>query len=177
MAWSIEQKRRDKIMTNSSSQKLDRESPQYLAVEDGLDMIHGVLVRMNRVKHELVSARPADVPGKFEMKLVSKLLNNKRVPVGLIRVYVTVPDNGDDIKYRVEWTRNAFGFWYWKEFTFKNVVDDPDDVSLRTIRTELNPVIKTADGTVPVKSMNRMYKKIKKNKVRDKVAQAGLHRG
>ena len=139
-------------------------------------MIHTVLLQMGRVKHELISARPADVPGKFEMKLVSKLLNRKRDAVGMVRVYVTVPENGDDIKFRVEWTRNAFGFWYWIEFELKDVVGDTEDANVQKIRQELKPITQTADGTVNVRSMNRMYKKIRKSRVRDKVAQAGLRR-
>jgi hypothetical protein len=163
-------------MTNARSHVPDRDSPQYKAAQDGLDMIHSQLLKMGRLKRELVSARPLKEPGEYSMTLIGDLLNRKRKNIGAIRVFIDVPVNGKDIQFDVQWTRHAFGFWYTKKFTLKDVVDDTEDVDPDKLMHELRPVTWTADGSVPLRSMNRNFKKVKKNRVRDKVVTAGLRR-
>jgi|GEM_PF-3460587 len=149
------------------------ESPQAQAAEAGLDMVRDLLLRMGRIKRELVSPRPRG-QSEYTMMLVGDLLSRRRRNVGLIRVYVTVPANGENIKFTIEWTRHSFGFWYRQEVTLRGAVDDPEHANVNRLRTALDPIGWTADGTSKVKSMNRMFKKIKKSRVRDRASRAGL---
>jgi hypothetical protein len=106
--------------------------------------------------------------------LVGDLLNRRRRDIGAIRVYVTVPTSKNDIKFTIEWTRHAFGFWYQQIVVLAGAVEDPKNMDVSKLRTALNPVEWTADGTTRVKSMNRMFRKIKKSRVRDRASRAGL---
>jgi len=143
------------------------------AVQTGLDMVRDLLLRMGRIKRELVSPKPRG-QSEYTMMLVGDLLNRRRQSIGLIRVYVTVPASGENIKFTIEWTRHAFGFWYRSEVTLNDAVDDPEHANVNKLRTALDPIQWTADGTTKVKSMNRMFKKIKKSRVRDRASRAGL---
>jgi len=148
-------------------------SPQIVATETGMDMVRDLLLRMGRIKRELVSPRVTGT-SEYSMMLVANLLNRRRRDIGGIRVYVTVPANGKDIKYTIEWTRHAFGFWYRKEFVLRGAVEDPENADIKKLRNALDPIQWTADGTTKVDSMNRMFKKIKKSRVRDRASRAGL---
>lgn len=153
--------------------KVPEVSPQITAAETGMAMVRDLLLRMGRIKRELVSPKPTGT-SEYSMMLVADLLNRRRRDIGAIRIYVTVPANGDDIKFTIEWTRHAFGFWYRKELILRGAVDDPEDASSSRLRTALDPIQWTADGTTKVDSMNRMFKKIKKSRVRDRASRAGL---
>ena len=148
-------------------------SPQFVATETGMAMVRDLLLRMGRIKREFVSPKPTGT-SEYSMMLVGDLLNRKRRDIGEVRIYVTVPANGDDIKITIEWTRHAFGFWYRKELTLKGAVDDPGSASVSQLRTALDPIQWTADGTSKVGSMNRIFRKVKKSRVRDRASRAGL---
>lgn len=164
-------------MENSSSQIMDSGGMQSYIVRGGLYAVQDALQQLGRVKNEMISTRPVDANGKYEMKLSSKLFNRRRVPIGFVRVSVSVPDGTEDIRVRLEWKRNAYGFWFWKEFTIKNDSWDIDELRVQSIKKEFLPIIQTADGTVALKSMNRIYKKIKNSTARDRVANTGMRRG
>lgn len=148
-------------------------SPQIVATETGMAMVRDLLLRMGRIKRELVSPKPTGT-SEYSMMLVGSLLNRRHRDIGTIRIYVTVPANGENIKFTIEWTRHAFGFWYRQEVILKDAVDDPEHANVQKLRTALDPIQWTADGTTRVKSMNRMFKKIKKSRVRDRASRAGL---
>jgi hypothetical protein len=139
----------------------------------GMDIVHDLLSKMGRIKRELVSPKPTG-QSEYSMMLVGDLLNRRRRNIGAIRVYVTVPAKGNDIKYTIEWTRHAFGFWYRKEMKLRNAVEDPAHAKIGLLRSALDPVQWTADGTVKLASMNKMFRKIKKSRVRDRAARSGL---
>ena len=157
----------------NAASRIPETSPQITAAETGMDMVRDLLLRMGRIKRELMSPKPTGT-SEYSMMLVGDLLNRKRRSVGSVRIYVTVPADGDDIKFTIEWTRHAFGFWYRKEFVLKNAVEDPDGANVNALRTALDPLQWTADGTSKVDSMNRMFRKIKKSRVRDRASRAGL---
>jgi len=143
------------------------------AAEAGRDMVRDLLLRMGRIKRELVSPR-ATGTSEYATMLVGDLLNRRRRDIGAIRVYVTVPTGGNDIKFTIEWTRHAFGFWYQQQVVLKGAVKDPRSADTSRLRAALDPIAWTADGTSRVKSMNRMFRKIKKSRVRDRASRAGL---
>jgi len=156
-----------------SAPKTPEVSPQIVAAETGMAMVRDLLLRMGRIKRELVSPK-ATGTSEYSMMLVATLLSRKRRDIGAIRIYVTVPASGKDIKFTIEWTRHAFGFWYRKEVTLKGAVEDPENANVGRLRSALDPIQWTADGTSKVASMNRTFKKIKKSRVRDRASRAGL---
>lgn len=153
--------------------KVPETPPQITAAETGMDMVRDLLLRMGRIKRELMSPKPTGT-SEYSMMLVADLLDRRRRDIGAIRIYVTVLANGDNIKFTIEWTRHAFGFWYRNEVILNNAVEDPENANVTKLRTALDPIQWTADGTTRVDSMNRMFKKVKKSRVRDRAARAGL---
>lgn len=148
----------------------------YQATEAGMAVIRNLLRKMGRVKKEIISTRPSGI-SEYSMVMIGKLLNQKRQEVGEIRVFVTVPVNEKNIKFKIEWTRHAFGFWYTRNIIMRDVVDDPSQINIGMLRAALNPVQWTADQTVNLKSMNRMFRKVKRNRVLDLALRAGLRTG
>jgi hypothetical protein len=141
-----------------------------------MDIVRDLLFKMGRIKREFVSRQPSGV-SEHMMMMVSPLLDRRRNEVGSIRVYVLVGNISEDIRVRVEWTRKAFGFWYQKDVMLRGSVSEPNMANLSELKTVFNGVKQTADGSTILKSMNRMYKKIKKSQVRDKAAKLGLALG
>lgn len=140
-------------------------------------VIRGVMRQMGRLYRDEYTRTPRSYPGEYIMVLSTELPNRKRDLVGKTRVRVRVPEDQDlPIHIRLEWTRDAFGFWYQQEEFFDNL-DDPTNIVLKWIVDAMRPVKYTADGTVNTASMNRGYRKRKKNKVMDKAAMAGLSLG
>lgn len=152
---------------------IETKSSQMIATEKGMAMVRDILLRMGRIKRELVSPKPIGT-SEYSMMLVGDLLNRRRRDIGAIRLYVTVRADGDDIKFTIEWTRHVFGFWYRSEVVLKGSVDEMKESDVAKLRRALDPVEWTADGTTKVASMNRMFKKVKKSRVRDRASRRGL---
>lgn len=152
------------------------ESPQVKAVRAGMYMVRSMLDKSGRVKRTVVSINPTGV-SEHTMVMVSRLLNKKRDAIGAVRVFVTAPVNGEDVKVTFEWTRNAFGFWYRKTIKLRDFVGDLEDLEMGKIRVVLDPLRWTADGSVRLNSMNRMFKKVKKNRVMDRALHSRLRTG
>lgn len=129
------------------------------------------------VKRAFISPVPKSFPGGYIMMMLSPLYNKKGDNVGEIRIHIYVPsDEKNAIVVRVEWTRKAFGFWY--RYTIKLLNEDVLILELYSrIRDMERWFSTTADGTVRVSSMNRLFRKIKKNSVRDKVSRVGMVMG
>jgi len=103
-------------------------------------------------------------------------MDKKRRNVGDIRVWVKVPASGKDVKFVIEWTRHVFGFWYRQDVTVPGAVDDLSLLASSRLKTAINPIRWTADGVTRVASMNRMFRKIKKARSRDRASRAGLRK-
>lgn len=149
------------------------DSQQFKAAMAIMDIVKGLLSMMGRVQRPFISRKPSGI-SEYRTMLVSPLMDRKRSPVGEIRVYVLVGANGGDATIRVEWTRNAFGFWYRKDVVLSGVVGEPYGADLSEVKNVFKFAGKTADGTVILKSMNRMFRKVKKNKARDNASKLGL---
>jgi hypothetical protein len=135
---------------------------------------HGIMKRMGRLYRPFVSPSARKVPGEYYSMLVSQLPNRRGDLVGEVRIKISVPESRNlDISVMVEWTRDAFGFWYQEEIRMENS-DDPTKAFMDQFVKAMKWVKTTADGTVRVASMNRLHKKVRKNSVKDRAARAGL---
>ena len=141
-------------------------------------IVRGMMDRMGRLYRERISPSPKSSPTGHLMTMYSKLQNRRRELVGEIRVSVYVPeDEHVRIMIKVDWTRNAFGFWYRNEIRLPNSPDPSSDV-VGAIKDAMRYVKHTADGDISVASMNRgTFRKIKRNKVHDKSFRSGMVMG
>ena len=158
--------------------KLEPESIPIMSrrdVADGLMRVSkGIMKRMGRLYRPFVTPNAMKVPGGYYSMLVSPLPNRRGDIVGETRVKVQVPDSRElPISVLVEWTRDAFGFWYQENIKLQNS-DDPTKAFMDQFLKAMNWVKTTADGTVKLVSMNRLHRKIKKNRIKDSAARAGL---
>ena len=114
--------------------------------------------------------------GNYEFRTVvyGDLLNKKKEKVGKIRIFIFVSLLHDDLKVRIEWTRNAFGFWYREDYVVMGGTSDDADFDRGKFKMKMRPVEWTANGSVSLKSMNLYFKKIKKSKIRDRGVRSGL---
>lgn len=153
--------------------KIDNFSSQDIAVEVVMNFVRDYLVKNGRSKRVLMSRSPE---GELEKKmfLAGNLLDRKRKNVGSVKVTATVRQDSDDLRLRVEWTRHVFGFWYIKEYKLDGVVEDPGRIGIGKVGKLFDPVKWTADGTVKLQSMNRMFRKMRKSRIRDRAFREGL---
>ena len=137
--------------------------------------VQGLMRQMGRLYREFVTPVPKAIPGGYVMMLVSPLPNKAMEMVGEVRVWIYVPEDRNlSIRVRVEWTRNAFGFWYRNEIVLPNVDDSMFEL-LRKMKEAMFFVKTTADGTVKVASMNRGgFYKFRKNPTKDRAARVGM---
>lgn len=126
-------------------------------------------------KRLFVTPIPVSIPGGNIMMMNSPLLNRKGDEVGEFRVWIYEPnDKHLNIQTRVEWTRRAFGFWYRDEFLNVNDISE-EKLFKDRIKIAFKWVDVTANGTVRLRSMNRLhFKKIKKSKTVDRASRVGM---
>jgi len=148
-------------------------SPQYVATEDALSTARYLLFKTGLVNRGFVSPSPTGT-AEYSMTLVADLLDAKRKSVGSVRVNVLVPVAGNSIKYIIEWTRDIFGFWYRQVVVVPDGVSDPIAKSVPKLKQAFESVRWTAQGVTKVASMNRMFKKVKKNRTADRTVRAGM---
>ncbi len=139
-----------------------------------MGIVRGMLHLHGRIKRPRISKKPKEFATEWVMTMVSPLLARNRQPIGTIRVVVRVPKLGKNVKVRIDWTRDAFGFWFREEFILRDAVQAPRMANLAPLTAALVLVRWTVDGSVRLKSMNRMLKKVKKNTAKDRMAEAGL---
>lgn len=154
------------------------ETSRKIVSDKLIGVAHSFLKMSGRTRNAFVTPVPSSLPGGYVSMLVSPLLKGNGDSVGEIRVWAYVPEDTNlQIRVRVEWTRNAFGFWYRNEFNLPNV-DDPRVDLLKRLKEALFFVKITADGTVRVASMNRGgFQKIRKSQTRDRAARVGMMMG
>jgi hypothetical protein len=142
-----------------------------------MEIVHGLLKRMGRIKYPMITPRPKSFQSQWAMMLVSPLLNRKRQDIGTIRVMVTTFNETNNIRVRVEWTRHAFGFWYRQDVWLSNAAMNPRMAKLAPLENAFGLVRLTADGGARLKGMIRVVKKIKKNQTKDRAMRQGLMMG
>lgn len=107
---------------------------------------------------------PAGGQARATARITARLLGPARALVGDVRVVVVVPRRpGEDATVNVRWTRNAFGFWYVKTVAVGPVADAAE-ADLAALDMVLTAVGWTAHGSVPLRSMNRAFPKVRKGR-------------
>lgn len=133
--------------------------------------VKSVMGNARSTKNVNASASPRGIPGGEVYTVTADMIGKNTAVVGRVRCFVNMPsDPALNPKVRVDWTRNAFGFWYRMDFYVPPGSRELDVAGrLREIARWVNI---TAEGSVNLKSMNRMFRKVKKNRVLDKAAMA-----
>ena len=82
--------------------------------------------------------------------------------MGDIRVVVLVPQDLERaVTVTVRWTRDGYGFWYEK-VTRVGAVETAEDADMVGVDMVLTAVGWTANGSVPLRSMIRAFRKVRK---------------
>jgi len=154
-----------------------RDEIQKNAAQGILDDLRANLVSRGLIRRAKSTPAPFSTPTTRETMLVAPLYKKRTMERGVIRVFVSVPRIDDEVdpgaEVRVDWSLNLGGVWYTVTATVRNALD----VSMRDYASVLPAFIAvehTVNGVVPLRSINRAYKKIKKNKSRDKAVLLGL---
>ena len=156
-----------------TNKELEVHSPFTIATTGGNSVI-GILRNKHRVHKPKFSVIDGIKDVVFVYSAGLMLANKQRV--GKIRISYTVPYNKSlPSRFRVDWTRNAFGFWY----SYRRELDNNIENNLTLVLEYIWSWIKhTIDGTIRLKSMNkRSVLKIKKDNVKDYTYRNGDWRG
>ena len=115
------------------------------------------------IEREAQQPRPSQGAARSTARLKAPLLGTDKRVVGEVRAVVVVPNAIEDtVEVNIRWTRTAFGFWYVKTAKLGSV-EEVKDVDLAGIEMILTAVGWTASGSVPLRSMNRAFPKVRKS--------------
>jgi hypothetical protein len=127
-----------------------------------LDRIMETIFERHLTARERLPQRPSDGVAHATARFSARLLGARGRPVGDLRVVVLVPQDADrGAAVTVRWTRDGYGFWYEKE-TRVGAVAAPEDADLVGVDMVLTAVGWTAEGSVPLRSMIRVFRKVRK---------------
>jgi hypothetical protein len=128
-----------------------------------LDRVRSSLRGRRLIAQEAQQPRPSQGAARATARLKAPLLGTDKRVVGEVRVVVIVPSSvSDQVEVNVRWTRTAFGFWYVKTAKL-GLVETADDVDMAAVEMILTAVGWTASGSVPLRSMNRAFPKVRKS--------------
>jgi hypothetical protein len=127
-----------------------------------LDRIMETIFDRSLTSRERLPQRPSDGVAHATARFNARLRGAKGRPVGDLRVVVLVPqDAAREVTVTMRWTRDGYGFWYEKE-TRVGTVETADDADLVGVDMILTAVGWTANGSVPLRSMVRAFRKVRK---------------
>jgi hypothetical protein len=128
-----------------------------------LDRVRGMMRKRRLIAREAPQPRPSQGAARSTAKLSAPLLGPDKRVVGDVRVVVIAPnDPAEAADVHVRWSRKAFGFWYVKTADV-GVVGEAEDADLAAVEMILTAVGWTASGSVPLRSMNRMFPKVRRS--------------
>jgi len=128
-----------------------------------LDRVRAMLRERRLTTREAPQPRPSQGAARATARLWAPLLGTNKRPVGEVRVVVIVPnDPAEAADVHVRWSRAGFGFWYVKTADV-GVVGEAEDADLAAVEMILTAVGWTASGSVPVRSMNMMFPKVRRS--------------
>lgn len=135
-----------------------------VTIADGvLRRVREILRERRLVTFESLQPRPSQGAAHATARLKAPLQGPNRRPVGEVRVLVIVPNHpGDGVDVHIRWTRTAFAFWYVKTVDLGPVLA-LEDADLAGVEMVLTAVGWTASGSVPLRSMNRAFPKVRKS--------------
>jgi hypothetical protein len=111
-----------------------------------------------------VSVKPFNTPGGFVYRSIGDLTDKSGDVIGTIRIEVYVPfDYELPIRIRMEWQRDAFGFWYREDVHIYTV----EELDTGLLNRAARMIESTSDGSVRLSSANLGRKKVKNNKIKD----------
>ena len=103
--------------------------------------------------------------------LHSKLVNDRHVEVGEVRLIVKSYPGMGEVRVVVEWTKKMLGFWY------RTIVYVPFEDYLTALEG-FNPILMSmrwlVNRSISLRSLNRTTRKVKKNRTRDKSMLQGM---
>lgn len=128
-----------------------------------LDRIMEALFDRALVRRIRLPQRPSDGVAHATARFAARLRGGRTGgEVGDVEVRVLVPqDEAGAATVLVRWTRNGYGFWYEKE-TRIGVVETAEEADLVGVDMVLTAVGWTAHGSVPLRSMVRAFRKVRK---------------
>lgn len=130
---------------------------------DFLDAVRTALRDRRLIAREAPQPRPSQGAARTTARLVAPLLGPNKRPVGTVRVLVIVPNDPlDGVDVHVRWTRVGFAFWYVKTVDL-GPLEDAEAADLAGVEMVLTAVGWTASGSVPLRSMNRAFPKVRKS--------------
>jgi hypothetical protein len=130
---------------------------------DLLDAVRTALRDRRLIAREAPQPRPSQGAARTTARLVAPLLGPNKRPVGTVRVLVIVPNDPlDGVDVHVRWTRVGFAFWYVKTVDL-GPLEDAEAADLAGVEMVLTAVGWTASGSVPLRSMNRAFPKVRKS--------------
>ena len=128
-----------------------------------LDRVMDTMFDRNLIANAHLPRRSSDGVAHATARFKSRLKGAKGKLVGDLRVTVLVPqDAAGQATVTVRWTRDGYGFWYEKD-TKIGTVKEPENADLVGVGMVLTAVKWTADGTVPLRSMIRAFRKVRKS--------------
>lgn len=134
-----------------------------------IDIADFVLLYLKRkmlIYRPFVSARLFDIPGGSVYRATGDLIDKSGDVIGTIRIEVYVPFDSDlSIRVRIEWKRDAFGFWYREDI----YLYEGESLDTGLMNKPVKMIDSTANGSVRLKSMNLGLKKTKNNKIKDEM--------
>lgn len=130
---------------------------------DVLDRVRAILRERRLVEREAQQPRPSQGAARATARLKAPLLGTNKRPVGEVRVLVIVPNDPlDGVDVHIRWTRVGFAFWYVKTVDL-GPLEDAEAADLAGVEMVLTAVGWTASGSVPLRSMNRAFPKVRKS--------------
>jgi len=128
------------------------------------DFVLSCLKKNMLIYRPFVSVRPFEIPGGYIYRSTGDLIDKSGDVVGTIRLEIFVPfDFNLSIRVRIEWKRDAFGFWYREDI----YLYEGENLDTGLMNKPVKMIESTANGSVRLKSMNLGLKKIKNNKIKD----------
>jgi hypothetical protein len=128
------------------------------------DFVLSFFKRKRLIYRPYVSTNVATIPGGFVYRSIGDLIDKSGDLIGTIRLEVYIPfDSELPIRIRIEWQRDAFGFWY-REDVYIYAIEELD---ISILNRSARMIETTADGSVRLSSANLGRKKVKNNKIKD----------
>ena len=140
-----------------------------------LDHVVSSIKKRKLIYRPYVSVSVYEIPGGMVYRATGDMPNADGDIVGTVRIEVYAPlDEMIPTRIRIEWTRDAFGFWYREDLFIVNSIDEWMEDMKGMLFKPIKMIESTSRGTVKVSSMNLGLKKIRKNKNKDAIFDNGM---
>lgn len=126
-----------------------------------MERVQDMFWRRGLTANDRVRALPGGAGARQEA-MEARLLAPNRDRIGSVRALVSVPqDASDAATVEIRWARRAYGFWFVKRVVI-GPVEDAYEADLAEVGMVLTGVGWAAAGSVPLRSLIRMFPKEKR---------------